>query len=227
MTGPWAHLQRATLETCEPDIAGWMAHPAETLSSLAYVVAALAVWWSSRHANLQLPARRLPGILMVIGLGSMLFHSSFAAAFQALDLAVVFLFTGYMLAAMLIHRDLVGRRHFMPAFLLLGVGGGSLPVLHLWLGFAGLAAEGLAVLWLGHRVAPGANGGDYRVALWLLLPGVLLLVLDHGQIGCVSGPLEHIVQPHVGWHLLSAASLFFFCRYELPLERRWSELCAV
>ena len=104
MAGPWDCFQRAALETCEPDVAGWVVHPAETLSALAYLVVAFAVWRCSHHEDQQLPVRHLPGILIVVGLGSMLFHASFAAAFHALDLSAIFLFTGYMLAAMLIHR---------------------------------------------------------------------------------------------------------------------------
>ena len=80
------------------------------------------------------------------------------------------------------------------------------------------------MLRLGGQGTPSVRRADYHAALWLLMPGVALLVLDHGQIGCVHGQLEHIVQPHVGWHLLSAASFTFFYRYERLLERRWREL---
>ena len=221
MRGPWDALERAALDTCEPDVSGWLVHPVETLTALAYLVAALVIWRRYRDTDRRLPVRHLPAILAVIGLGAVLFHASFAAVFHTLDLGVIYPFTGYMLVAMLVHRGHVGRRNFVRAFLLAGVGGGALPFIHLWLGFGGLAVEALAILWMGRRVTGGGDHAAYRTALRLLLPGVALLVLDHGGVGCLRGPLEHAVQPHAVWHVLSAASFFFFYRYERTLEHRW------
>ena len=221
MRGPWDHLQRATIGTCEPDVSAWVVHPAETVSALTYIGVALIIWSSIRLADRHLPVRYLPATVIIIGLSSMLFHSSFASIFQVIDLAVIFLFTGHLLTAILISRGYVDRRYFARSFTLLGIGGGILPILHVFLGFAGLIAQVLAVIWLGHREESADLRGTYRVGVWLLLPGAALLTLDHGQVGCVGGWLEHIVQPHVGWHFLSAASLLFFCRYAQQVERTW------
>ena len=221
MRGPWDALERAALDTCEPDVSGWLVHPVETLTALAYLVVALVIWRRYREPDQQLPARHLPAILAVIGLGAALFHASFAALFHPLDLAVIYPFTGYMLAAMLVHRGHLERRNFGRAFLLAGVGCGVLPFIHLWLGFGGLTVEALAVLWMGRIVARGGDHAAARTALRLLLPGVALLVLDHGAVGCLRGPLEHALQPHAVWHVLSAASFYFFYRAERMLEHRW------
>ncbi len=212
----WERLPRATLGTCEPDVAGWVVHPAETLSALAYVIVGLILVSSSSTAD----RRRLPGIvsiIMIMGLSSMLFHSSFAAVFQALDLSAVYLLTGHLVATMLVATGYLEPRRFARAFAVLGVGGAVLPFLHLGLGLAGLTVQGLAVLWLGFRAASDSTRRDYRVAAWLLFSGAALLAIDHARIGCLGGSLEHVVQPHVVWHLLSAASVYFFCRYALVI----------
>ena len=221
MRGPWDALERATLDTCEPDVAGWLVHPVETVSALVYLAVALVIWRGYGDPDRRLHARHLPAILAVIGFGAALFHASFAAIFHALDLAVIYLFAGYMLAAMLVHRGHLGRPNFARVFLLAGVGGGLLPFIHVWVGFGGLALETLVVLWMGRIAIPDADHAAYRTAVRLLLPGVALLMLDHGGIGCVRGPLEHAVQPHAVWHVLSAASFYFLYRYERALEQRW------
>ena len=218
MRGPWSDLERTTLVTCEPDAASWLVHPAETVSAFAYLFVALVVWWQYRDSDRQLPARYLPAILTAIGLGAAFFHATFTSVFHALDLAIIYLFTGYMLTAMLVHRNHLSRPNFCRAFLLTGVGGGVPPFIHLWMGFAGLTIEALVMLWMGRVVNPGT---DYGTAIRLLLPGVALLVLDHLGVGCLRGPLEHTVQPHAVWHILSATSFYFLYRYERILERRW------
>ena len=218
MAGPWDRLPRATLGTCEPDLAGWLVHPAETLSAVAYLVTGLALWSVVRE-NESWAASRVPGLVVVMGLGSMLFHSSFAAVFQAVDLASVFLLTGHLMAMMLVGWGYLDPRHFTRCFAILGLGGAVLPFLHLWLGFAGLIAEGLAALWLGYRNTSTNTLSDYRTTVWLLLPGATLLGLDHAHVGCVRGAMEHVIQPHVAWHLLSAGSVFFLGRVVIRIRR--------
>ncbi len=213
----WDQLPPATLGTCEPDMAGWVVHPAETLSAFAYVVVGLIVWSSVAPSD----RGHLPGvavIIITIGLTSILFHSSFAAVFQALDLATIYLLLGHLVATTLVGGGYLKPRHFMPALVLLGIGGATLPFLHLGLGFAGLTLQTLGILWVGYRHASATT--DYRTAAWLLISGAALLALDHAQIGCVTGRLEHVIQPHVGWHVLSATSVFFFCRVALHIKQR-------
>ena len=69
---PWGALPRATLDTCEPDVAGWIVHPAETVSALAYVAVGLIVWLKYRRADARLPVRFLPAIVVSIGAASLL-----------------------------------------------------------------------------------------------------------------------------------------------------------
>ena len=218
---PWDALGRATLDTCEPDVAGWIVHPAETVSALAYVGVALTLWLRYRQVDRWLGVRFLPAIAGVIGAVSLFFHASFAAPFQTLDLAVIPLFTGYMLAASLVHRRRVEQRSFRRVFLTSAAVGVAAPQIHLGLGFAMVTAQAAAVLWLWRGPWIGDARTDARAATWLLLPGALLLALDHAGIGCLGDGLEHLVQPHAVWHLVSAASVWFFYRAERQLERRW------
>ena len=220
MRGPWSGFERAVLETCEPDVAGWIVHPAETATALAYLVAALLIWTTSRPEDRQLPIGRFPAVIVVVGLASMLFHASFAATLQRVDLAAIFLVTGYLLAATLVSGGFVGRWAFPRSVLAFAGVCSLLPFLRLWLGFAGVAVQSVAVLMLlRRRPAGSAASSDYRVAVTLILPGVALLVLDHAGMACQGGGLAHIFQPHAVWHLLSAAALFFIYRAQREFER--------
>lgn len=212
MPAPWNRLPPATLGTCEPHLAGWIVHPAETLSAVAYLIVGLALWMSVRRTNESAGAGRLAGFVVAMGLSSMLFHSSLTAILQAVDLASIFLLTGYLLALMLVGWGYFDRRLFSRSFVVLGVGGATLPFLNLWLGFAGLLAQGFAILWLAYRNVSADTQRAYWMAVRLLVPGAVLLALDHANVGCVRGTLAHVIQPHVVWHLLSAGGIFFLAR---------------
>ena len=218
---PWGALPRATLDTCEPDVAGWIVHPAETVSALAYVAVALIVWLQYRRADCRLPVRFLPAIVGSIGAASLLFHASFRAPFQTLDLAVMPLFTGYMLAASLVHRRRIAPRSLLRVVLACVAVGVAAPLLHIGLGFAVVTAQAAAVLWMWRGRWLGDTRRDARRATQLLLPGAALLGLDHAGIGCLGAGLGHVVQPHAVWHLVSATSVWYCYRAERKLERRW------
>ena len=223
IAAPWDALERATLGTCEPDVAGWIVHPAETVSSLSYLAVAVALWLRYRQADHRLPVRFLPTVVSSIGLASLLFHASSRAPFQTLDLAVITLFTGYFLAASLVHRCYVTPPRLRRLVVVLAALGAAAPQIHLALGFAMVTLQAAAVLWIWRGPWLGEARRDARRATWLLVPGAVLLGLDHAGIGCVGQALEHVVQPHAAWHVVSAMSVWYLYRAERLLERGWSE----
>ena len=222
MTPPWDGLERALLSTCEPDLTGWISHPAETISALAYLVVAGVLCFRYRRRDHLLPVRVLPAIVSSIGAVSLLFHASFRAVFQRLDLGVIPLLTGYLLAATLVHREHVAKSQLKSLAVIFAVLGAAAPQLHIGLGFALVASQALAVLWLWRGTLPGKAQLDARRAKWLLVCGAVLLGFDHAGIGCLDEGMEHLVQPHAVWHLLSAASIYYLYRTERLIERRWS-----
>ena len=224
---PWSALERAAYDTCEPDVAGLLAHPGETLSGLAGLGAAVVVWHEVHRARPAGPARFLPAALALLSAASMLFHATFAAVFQQIDLAAIPLFTGLLLAAALVHHGRARRDRWPTLFALFAGGGATLPFIATASGYVVVTVQAAALLWSWRELARThpAIHADLRKIVCLLLPGAALLALDHAGIGCVrAGKVwPHVVQPHIAWHLASAAACVHIARIECVLERgaRW------
>lgn len=225
--GPWGALERAAYSTCEPDVAALLVHPGETLSGLAVLAAAVVSWHEVHRAPVAGPARFLPAILALLGVASMLFHATFAALFQQLDLAAIPLFTGLLLAAALVHRGYAPRDRWPALFAVFAGGGAALPSIATAAGYLVVTAQAAALLWLWRELARThpAIRPDLRRATGLLLPAAAVLAAGHTGVACVGAgsPWAHVVQPHIAWHLASAAACVFIVRIELALERdaRW------
>ena len=226
-TGPWSALERAAFDTCEPDAGGWLTHPGETVSALAVLLAAAVVRRASRRVPRGAPARLLPAVLALIGAASMLFHATFAAVFQQLDLAVIPLLTGLLLAAALVHRGHAPRGRWPALFALFAGGGAVTPFVATAAGYAVVAAQAAALLLLWRKLARAhpAIRADLRRTVGLLVPGAALLALGHAGVACAAAgsAWAHVAQPHVAWHLASAAACVCAARIERTLERdaRW------
>ncbi|MEE2636895.1 MAG: hypothetical protein VYE68_06640 [Acidobacteriota bacterium] len=228
---PWDALSRTWLHTCEPDHAGWILHPLETASSVAFVVVALAIWHDTRTTRHEHNARSLAPIVGCIGVASALFHASLRTLFHIVDVAAIGPLTAYFVTAVFIHRGRVSPGSHWRVAIPLALVGVAAPVVHLGLGFVTIAAQGLVVLWLWPRGGPRQVAGrrpdtktaigDIPRAAGYLLPGVFLLALDHGGIGCLRGAFAHVVQPHAVWHVLSAMGLWHLYRAECRLESDW------
>src|SRR6476661_2596485 len=96
---PWSNFVRATYSGCEPDVCGWIIHPAEAWSGLAYLVVAAALFLRYRVVDRTLPVSWLPLIVATIGTFSILFHASMTRWLHVVDLWAIFFFTGFLLAA--------------------------------------------------------------------------------------------------------------------------------
>jgi hypothetical protein len=217
-TCPWDGFTRAEYAGCEPDLCAWIIHPAETWSNLAFI--AIAAWLVVRYgrADRRLPVSWFPLIVVAIGVFSAAFHASMLYWLLAADLAVIFLFTGFLLAANLQHGGLVGARWFPASFLVLAVGGAAVAFVDPRLGYIGIAAQGVAILWSAGRIPARGPRRDLGAAVVLNQAAAVAFWLDRGQVWCARGVLAHVVQPHSFWHVLSALCLLFFYRYERRIE---------
>lgn len=220
---PWDAYARAQDVGCEPDVCAWIVHPAEAWSNLAFFAVALALIVRHGRADHGLPVAWFPWIVVAIGFGSFAFHASMIHWFHAADVAAIFLFTAFLLAAYLQHAGLTKPKHFVVWFVAFLSGGLVLTVVDPRLGWGGIAAQGAAFLWVAWRLPVGGSRRTLIAALALNQAAAAALWLDKGQVACVRGALGHVVQPHSFWHVLSALSLAYFCRYEREIEHRLRE----
>jgi len=220
--GPWSALERASFDTCEPDVAGWLTHPGETVSALGYFVAAAVIWRASRSLAAGSPARWLPAILCLVGTAALLFHASFAAVFQRLDLATIPLLTGLLLASALVRSGHAARQRRRALWLAFAGVGAVAPFALTALGYGVVTLQVVSLLWLWRDLARRipAIRDDLRAATALLLPAAALLGLGHAGIACVGAgsAWAHVAQPHIAWHLASAGACVFVARLERTLE---------
>lgn len=134
------------------------------------------------------------------------------------DVAAIFLFTGFLLAAHLQHTGLIDASRFRSCFLILTAAGATLAFISPRIGWVGIAAQGVAILWLAWRTSAPRARYDLLAAIALNQVGAAALWLDKSQVLCTRGALEHVLQPHSLWHILLALSLLFFYRNERQIE---------
>ena len=215
---PWESYARAQDVGCEADLCAWIVHPAEAWSNFAFFAVAAVLIVRYGRADRKLRVAWFPWIVVAIGVGSTAFHASMVHWLDAADVAAIFLFTGFLLAAYLQHAGLVNPSRFPACFLALVSGGAVLAFVDPRLGWVGIAAQGVSILWLAWRIPTGGLRRDLVAAIALNQVAAVALWLDKGQVACVRGALAHVVQPHSFWHILSALSFIFFYRYEREIE---------
>tara|TARA_B100000686_G_C16659577_1_gene900154 strand:- start:760 stop:1260 length:501 start_codon:yes stop_codon:yes gene_type:complete len=162
--------------------------------------------------------------LGIIGVTSILFHVSYTELFQVIDVAAIPLFMGYICAATFVHCQQANVSTFLRLFWFITGISVLLVTTNLALGFASVITQGCVIIWFWWTKPFTRDNTDARRAILLLVFGAMLLGLDHAAIGCVSGANAHLVQPHSVWHLLSAASGYYFYRAESQLEKDWDRL---
>lgn len=183
------------LADCEALHSGWPDQPVNTWSSLAFLVAGVAIAVGGRHVH----GRLVGTAAMLVSAGSVLFHGhagGLADWMHDWSLATLLL--------VLVAPTVAGRAGLTPivtASAAIAVVMALLPPSGEWL--AGLLAAVLAVRELVgfRRNASRSRAG----AAALVGAGILLTVL-----GRTGGPLcapGSALQPHAAWHVLAAAAL--------------------
>jgi Ceramidase len=212
----WAALGAANVSFCESRVDGSVAEPANAWSSVAYV--AVGFWilgraWRGRRAPLLLAG--VSGVL--IGLGSFALHATATFLGQYLDEASMFLLSA--LALTLALRRWLGWEasrclvHFVAlatgsVALLALVRKSGIPVFGLQMA-ASICIEGM--LW--YRRQQGVRYGELRFALGAFAGGFAIWILDITRAACDAGS-AHLVNGHAVWHVLTAASLLAYGRYQ-------------
>ncbi len=194
---------------CERGIPGWFAEPLNTVSGLAYFIAAWQAWRQlERHRwREHWDLYALAGLVGLVGLASVLWHASGIDWLHWLDRAVVAVFALLYWHIFLVRVKALGPLGLILAWLLTGAGlvAVYLPLPGMFVGSTLLYAPLLALLGVGMALAARI---DRRLARDLLLGSALFL------LAMVVRALDQllcdwvVVGTHWLWHLLTAGVLF-------------------
>ena len=201
---------------CEHIGRGLLAQPANTLSSLAYVLSGVMLLWRALAGR---PSARLAPVVYAVtvigvGIGSAAFHGPMPAwgrFAHDLSIAAVLVFViGYDVA--------FTRRATVSAGLAVfgGLAGACAVVLALWPDTgnaldAVLIAGAVVAEIRAYRSDAGRAPADGRV--WIVAAGVLTIGAILNALGRTDAPLcepETPVQLHAVWHVLTAFVLFLY-----------------
>jgi hypothetical protein len=199
---------------CERIHDGLVRQPANTLSSLAFLIPAWLVLGTSAGSPRPPAAIRFSIALAMIGLGSAFFHASLTFVGQTFDLVGMYLL---ITVAVLSAAERLGllngaraTRWYLGANGVLLVGLLVAPSLRRYL-FAALALAAIGLEWRAGRERAGASGA-LTAAVATLGVGFATWALDITRVWCSAGSQ---LQGNAGWHLLTALAAWFYARHAL------------
>lgn len=211
---PWQSFTPGAISFCEKRLCGWIAEPANTWSSLAFVVAGAAIFVRARRKGND---HLIPGAIfcVLIGLGSVAFHGTGTFVGEVMDEGSMFMASMMMLAFNL--RRLLNWSHARTrTVFLVGVALslGALICFH-DVGRDLFALEMLGALMIEVGIIVASRRA--RIPLSKYEPLGLMCVsfvvaysfwiLDYRHIVCNIN--NHAFGGHAAWHIMNAISCYF------------------
>ena len=201
---------------CEGIRTGMIRQPANTLSSLAFVMVAALVLWSARNHRTPSPIYRtvFAIALIVVGLGSAFYHASLTFIGQFADvMGMYFIGTFVILYA---YGRMTGANPRVVAIAYVAINSVlawillSIPELRRY-AFALILLIGLVMEYRAqHNAARVLTARRLWYALALMAIAFAAWVVDITRVVCVT---DSLLQGHALWHMLGAAASWQLYRY--------------
>jgi hypothetical protein len=226
---PWYEISEFRLPNikwCEENLCSWVVNPANTWSNLAFLVAALwvASWAKQPQFASAKPAiRKLSVGLVVVGLGSFIYHQSYAFLTQILDFFGMFWFLWLVFfinrcrSSNRTHGHVNRIRFEFTAWLMTITASTGIMIA---MDYANIAVQPL-ILYLGgilliqeiqiYRLRPSPHYRWLVASITILLLAAFCSFVDLKRLIC--DPSNHWMQGHALWHLFSAAGLVFLSKH--------------
>jgi hypothetical protein len=210
-------LGSPTIQFAEDNLPGCIAQPANTFSNLAFVFVAMMIFYSLRKEKFS-SLYLFPVIYILIGLSSGCYHASSTFVGQFFDF-----FSIYMLGSLLIYSSakILSNRYknilsisSVLITVLLGVILWFAPYMRIYIAFLEL----FLLIYIEFNVKqkyPNYNSKNFLSALLIFIIAFGIWLLDVTYLWDLD-KIEHIINGHAIWHILTSVSLYFvFLHYKL------------
>ena len=177
---------------CEAIRGGAIMQPANTWSSLAFVIAGAAVLLRARNVQ----SRIFGAILIFLGIGSAYYHATLTFSGQFIDVLGM-----YLVATLLLFHAIDRRAKVSPANLavMYVVTNILLASILYWIPFVRRAVFGVIILLF--IALERAHARKLIRAVGVLAFAFVIWILDYYRIACDS---SSVLQGHALWHILGA-----------------------
>ncbi len=206
---------------CEMVRKGLVKQPINTVSSLAFVAAAVYAWlrlWWLRSSRV---FQGFVVSMVIIGLGSAYYHATLSFAGQWLDVLGMYFFATLMICTSLQRANIVSKKLAITLFVVINVSLGAiqnmLPDTRRWL-FAVLIIIALALEFI--LLKRNKTRRQLYQSLTLMIVAYAIWFLDQSQIVCLPTSL---MQGHALWHVLGSLAAYFvvlhYCHQAVPKRK--------
>lgn len=218
---PWNWLEPATLSFCEASQCGWISQPANSFSSLSYVVLGMFIWLQPRRESFL----RCFGVLAcLIGVTSFFYHASNSFLGEFLDIGSMYLFSALILTLNLIRIGILSKNNWGKFYFPLVLGSLFLLLnfkkIGIWMfGVQVVLFIGLEIYLFFKRKSNGLGKiyyKNYLMALGFFSASYIIWLLDFHKVVC--SPQNHFFQGHAVWHFLNAFCFYFLYRFYLQFD---------
>ena len=213
---------------CEKVRSGAIRQPANTWSNLGFILVGLSVIVSAAH---DLPRRSQPGALnpmraqfiypavygiatLLIGMGSVFYHSSLAFVGQTVDVISIYLLTSFMVIYSLFRAGWISTKAFvaiyLPLNIVLGYVAINWPVSRRYIFIVLLLAVLVSEAIVRRRARPTMKRSFFYAALANLVAACACWIVDITGAVCLPNSW---FQAHAMWHVLIAATIGFVYLY--------------
>jgi Ceramidase len=214
----YLNLGTPTIQFAENNLSGCIAQPANTFSNIAYLVVAICALYLLRKTKIK-PLYLFPFTFAIIGLSSAFYHASATFVGQFFDFFSIYILGSTLLyfAALPFIKTRQSGLLILLAFLTITLGFTLwfAPYLRIVIAFSEL----FFLIYLEYLNRK--NTSEYRwlftraLQVFILAFGVWLLDLNY--IWDIDW-LEHYINGHAVWHVLTAVSMWYVFRYYYDRE---------
>jgi hypothetical protein len=209
-------LGAPNLKYCEETLCQLISEPANTWSNLAYLVAAILIFWMARRYK-QIELNLFAPIMLFLGTVSFIYHMSNNYLSQVFDFIGMFFLVYWIFILNLKRMGLVDRKHYLTIMLSLTIA--STIVLHvMYLNFIKyqylifFAVIAIAITeYLIFRKNPAKNYQFFAIGFGCIVVAKIFSLLDLNRIMC--DPTNHWLQGHALWHIFGAIGLTFIYKH--------------